>query len=195
MASHNASHLAGGRDVAGSSGLTAAEQLAGILSLHTYRLLLCYHPSTGALHKKDEKDLAEIVADTISGLERLDIVNLIAQSDMLTGNLLKHYVFADAVRNVMAVCGWIKKRSGLSEQLRVLETRAKHQLNALLRHAEEEKAHSTATEARKLLSSHDDVVFAGLLKFGAEHMDAFCGDVAEAAAEGWEGVTRIKASI
>lgn len=196
--------LAAVSEVAGTTGgecgkecdARPAEQLAGIVAFHTYRLLLS--PSSAS-----DEATEVIISEISTSLSRLPLEALVSKdndNDPLADRLLDSYAFADASRNVIAACRWHAVRRGTEppRSLRALQGQAEGAFAAIQRHAKTQAGTLTAKRVREVVVGGGDGyegLWAELRKLGAageESLERFCADVAEAAREGWEGVGRIR---
>jgi N-terminal acetyltransferase B complex non-catalytic subunit len=147
-----------------------------------------------------EKNSPEDVEQVTSCVRHLGALDLLARErgSVSTEHLALHYLLVDVLRNVVATCRKLRAEDdsayedGWTLSIAKLEKTAKQDLEKLKRHAEERRAEPKAEAVRRLIESQQ-AVDAEMVKLGGEEeLMAFYEDVAEAAAEGWEGVTRIK---
>ncbi|KXL48648.1 hypothetical protein M433DRAFT_148668 [Acidomyces richmondensis BFW] len=176
-----------------------AEQLAGIVAFHTYRLLIYPFPPSSPSTEATEPIISEISAS----LSRLPIHTLVSNdgAEPLADHLLDAYAFADASRNVIAACRWLAahRQIGRPESLQALQAQAEEAFAAIQRHAKSQAGLATAKRVKEVVIGMEngyERLWTELRKLGGEGgeegLDRFCADVAEAAREGWEGVGRIR---
>ncbi|KAI7532959.1 hypothetical protein KC331_g13315 [Hortaea werneckii] len=182
------------QDVAGGSitGITEPERLAGELAVQLLSILIHAQSKTS-----DETKLSESLTSTTVALDNLKLQDLLATDDSLAEHLEHHYVYADAVRLLIATCAAVISKSpepGVKEKFQALQQRAKDLFTKIQRHATEQQARRKAAGVRQLMAKDDDEeVWKELQAFGGgKEMDGFCEDVAKAAKEGWEGLGRVK---
>ncbi|KAI7081529.1 hypothetical protein KC356_g9065 [Hortaea werneckii] len=179
------------QDVPGGSlqGVTEPERLAGELALQLLSVLIHTQSKT-----PDETKLAESLTSSTVALDNLKLQDLLSTDDSLAEHLEHHYVFADAVRLVIATCNAISGKSptSVSEKCQELQQRAKDLFTKIQRHATEQQVRRKAPGVRQLMAQDNEEVWKELHVFGGKEMDGFCEDVAKAAKEGWEGLGRVK---
>ena len=179
------------QDAAGGSlsGMTEPEQLAGELASQLLSVLVQAQSKT-----PDETKLSESLTSTTVALDNLKLQDLLSTDDSLAEHLEHHYVYADAVRLLIATCAAVigKSPTPAKEKFEQLQQRAKDLFTKIQRHATEQQARRKAPGVRQLMAGDDDAVWKEIQVFGGKEMDGFCEDVAKAAREGWEGLGRVK---
>ncbi|RMY98037.1 hypothetical protein D0862_07769 [Hortaea werneckii] len=179
----------GGSPMGMTEGMTEPERLAGELASQLLSILIEVQSKT-----PNETKLSESLTSATVALDNLKLHDLLATDDVLAEHLEHHYVFADAVRLLIATCAAVisKSPTPAKEKFQELQQRAKDLFTKIQRHATEQQARRKAPAMRQLMAEDDAEVWKELQVFGGKEMDGFCEDVAKAAREGWEGLGRVK---
>ncbi|TKA72304.1 hypothetical protein B0A55_07156 [Friedmanniomyces simplex] len=171
-------------------GMTESEYLAGDVAFGALELLQ-YIRSAG--RDVVENMVAKHIASIHEAIDRLSIDTLTNASDPSAECLLDHYAYADVLNIIALACQYARSRSpeGVARELQELQGRAKLLFARLQQHATEQQAAVKAGEVRRYME-RDDGVWQELWMLEEERVQGFCGEVAKAAKEGWEGVLKIK---
>lgn len=209
---------------AANLGLTPPELLAGTLAQRVLTLLLLArqpHNATSTNNSdssssssepanKPSHHLASALQAVSTALTDLNIPSLTSTQEPLATHLPDHYLYADALRTVLAACTALTKKDptttaaaavtpSLSPDIEALRKHAREGFAALQRHAVEQVAGIKGKGVRELMMREDEGLWEAVLELdqsssssGGGGVDGFCEVVGEAAREGWEGVGRIR---
>ncbi|KAK0877505.1 hypothetical protein LTR87_008636 [Friedmanniomyces endolithicus] len=171
-------------------GMTAAEYLSGSVASSTLELL--HHVQTAGEDIAEER-VAEHVASIHDAIQRFSIDALVKVSDPLAEHLLDYYAYTDVLGIIAVACRSVRLKApaGAAKELQELQDQA-HQLVARLQqHATERQVAVKGSSVRQHME-RDREVWDRVRMLGEVEMDEFCEEVAKAAKEGWEGMSKIK---